>query len=222
MQIVRAARDIEEGSELFVCYQSPCELDSYEEAQERLRRWDFTCDCALCLDRKATPKDELMQRKALKQSIMDIMRSQSQEMGIPNAAQKMLERFEQTYSATAKIPGAVRLELWAYYYNFGIKLLAVKRPSEAIEMILKGLESLGFVISASPPRGRPDSSKPELLIRQWGMVIPFSADAFVTLHRAYRRVAPRLSVAAKTYAEVVYTMIMGEKETIVDSFPDMA
>lgn len=150
------------------------------------------------------------------------MESQSWEKdtGIPDI-QKMLESLEQTYSDTAKAPGAVRPELWVYYFRLGMRLLPLKRSSEAIEVILKGLEALGFVISASPPRGGPKSSEPELLIKQWGMVVPFLPDAFIALHRAYKRVAPQLSDVARTYAAVAYTMVMGEEETIVDSFPDM-
>lgn len=220
MQIVRATRDLEEGSELFVSYGLPCELHSYEETQERLRKWGFTCDCDLCLDQKVTSKEVMAQRESLRKSLRQFMESQSGEMDIPNA-QKTFETLEQTYSATAKIPGAVRMELYMHYFNFGMKLLDVNRPSEAIEATLKGLEALGFVISASPPRRRPKSSNPELLIKQWGVAVPFSADAFLTLHRAYKRIAPQLSVAARTYMEVAYSMVMGEKETILDSFPNM-
>ncbi|KAK7703465.1 hypothetical protein SLS64_009135 [Diaporthe eres] len=177
MQIVRATRDLEKGSELFMSYQASFDVDSYEEAR-----------------------------------LMDI----------PNAQlEKMLESLEQTYSDTAKMSGGLRLELCVSYFTFGSELLAVEKPSEAIEVILKGLEALGFVISASPPRGGPKSSEPELLIKQWGMTYQPTVDAFIALHRAYKRVAPELSVVARTYAAVAYTMVMGEKETIVDSFPDM-
>ncbi|KAG6368930.1 hypothetical protein INS49_003148 [Diaporthe citri] len=183
--------------------------------------WDFTCDCALCLDRKVTSKDVLMRRRSLQESLTRFMESQSWEMNIPNA-KTMLEGLEQSYSTTAKIPGAVRPELWVHYFTLGMRLLRIKRPSEAIEVTVKGLEALGFVISASPPRERPESSEPELLIKQWGMAVPYSADAFIILKRAYKRIAPQLSVAARMYAAIAYTMVMGEKETIVDSFPDMA
>lgn len=221
MRIIRATRDIEKGSELFISYRLPHGLDSYEEAQERLRSWHFTCDCVLCLNRKATPKEALMQRKSLYQSIQQFMGIKSLGIDIPNV-QKTLEGLDQTYSATAKLPGGVRLELSHPCIVFGTQLLALQRPIEAIEVTLKGLEALGFVISASPLRGHTKSSKPELLIKQWGISGPFNDHAFHTLHEAYRRIAPQLSVVARTYMEAAYSMDFGEKETMVKSFPDMA
>lgn len=221
MQIVRATRDLEEGSELFACYILPYELGSYEKVQERLRRWDFTCGCALCLDRKVTPKRVLDQRTSLVQSFKKFIGFLGGSTDIPNA-QKMLESFEQTYPATAKVPGGVRLEIWLLYVAVGTELLAMDRPSEAIEWTLKGLEALGFVISASPPRRRPKSSKPELLIKQWGMAVPSFASAFLVLQRAYKRIAPRLSLVARDYTVLAYTMVMGEKQTILQSMPDIA
>ncbi|KAL2275525.1 hypothetical protein FJTKL_02023 [Diaporthe vaccinii] len=223
MRIVRATRDLEKGSELFMSYQASFDVDSYEEMQERLRPWGFTCDCALCLDRKATPKEVLMKRDSLLQILMQLLESQSRNMDITYAQlKKTLQSLEQTYSATAKMSGAARPVLWISYFTLGSELLDIEGPSEAIEMTLKGLEALGFVISASPPRWRPESSEPELLINRWGVTNRPTVDAFLALHRAYKKIAPQLSVVARKYMELAYSMVVGEKETILDSYPDMA
>lgn len=217
MQIVRATRDIEDGSELFTCYMLSYDLDSYEKAQDRLRRWGFTCHCALCLDRNVTPKRVRTQRESLLLNFAKLMMEDRTRPDIPNA-QKTLEILEQTYS-----PTAIRREASIPYFALGAALLTMDKPSEAIEMTLKGLEALGFVISASPPRRRPKSSKPRLRIKQWGMAVAYSANAFLILHRAYKKVAPelKLSVVARDYLVVAYTMNLGEKTTIRDSIPDL-
>lgn len=221
MQIVRATEDLEEGSELFVCYAYPCDFDSYDEAQKRLNQWGFTCDCALCLDRKATTNKMLMQRKSLLEDLGQLMESRARAGSVSHAL-KSLEKVNQTYSSAARSPGAVRLELRGPYIGLGAALVSIGRPSDAIEMTLKGLEALGFVISASPPRGRPKSRKPQLLIKQWGVANPISVNAFSTLYQAYKSIAPPLSAVARKYMETAYSMVMGEKDTFLDTFPGIA
>lgn len=221
MQIVRATRDLEAGSELFFWYQSPHEFDSYDEAQKRLDNWGFNCDCALCLERKTTPKSVLLKRTSLWEDLKRFMGSDTQAINIPKA-QRTLDKINQTYSTAARDPGGIRLELWDPCFALGRVLLATERAPEAIEMTLKGLEALGFVISASLPGVDPKSSKPELHIRQWGIANPFSVNAFLTLHEAYKRITPQLSAVARIYMEVAYSMVMGEKETILDTFPEIA
>lgn len=221
MQIVRASRDIEEGSELFVSYQDPHEFESYDEAQKRLVTWGFTCECALCLDRKVTSKETMVQRSLLVQDFKQLMDGQVQAADIPNA-QDTLEKLGQTYSAAAKSPGAVRLELSDTYFRLVPDLIPMNRPVDVIEMTLRGLEALGFIISACPPRGDSKTSKPELLIRRWGMMKPFSICAFLVLHQEYKRIAPQLSPVARMYMEVAYSMVMGEKETILETYPKIA
>lgn len=133
----------------------------------------------------------------------------------------MLKRLNRTYSAAAKEPGAVRMELWTHYHLLGKILAEAGKPSEAIEMILRGLEALGFVITANPPRGDSKSSKPELRVRRWGRANWVTVDAFRALYQAYKSIAPENLAAAKGYLELAYAMFVGEKDTVLDTFPGL-
>lgn len=218
MHIVRAARDLEAGAELLVSYKPPLPLESYEEVQHGLRLWGFTCDCALCLDRKETPERVLTERKSLSQKFDRLLQGGAHDVA---KAQKVLDRLSQTFSAAAKQPRALRLELSSPYLALGNVLAAMGKPTKAIEMISRGLEAQGFVISASPRGALAKSSKPDLRVTQWGQSYWFPVHAFLALHRAYKTVAPENLTAARGYLELAYAMCVGEKETILDTFPDL-
>lgn len=218
MQIVRAARDLEAGAELLVSYKPPLPLESYDKVQHGLRFWGFTCDCALCLDRKETPERVLTERKSLSQKFDLLLQGGALNVA---KAQKVLDRLGQTYSAAAMQPGALRLELSSPYFALGRALAAMGKPTQAIKMILRGLEAQGFVISASPRGGSEKSSKPELRVTQWGQSYWFPVEAFRALHRVYKTVAPENLTAARAYLELAYAMFVGEKESIRDIYPEL-
>lgn len=159
---MRATRDLEDGSEIFACGQFPNEFDAYDQAQKRLRS---PCECALCLDRKATPANVLAQRKSLFGKYEKFMRTEKRTMKDILNAQKTLQRLNDTYSSAAKSPGAVRLEVAGPYLTLAQWFMMIKKPSEAFKMTVKGLEALGFIISAGPSGGDPKSSEPEFHIR---------------------------------------------------------
>lgn len=221
MQIIRATRELEAGTELLGWYDLPQRLESYEEAQKRLCGWDFTCDCALCLDRKAMPEKVFLKQISLSKEFDQFMGIGTQAMDLFKA-ERTLGQLNETYSAGAREPGAVRLELWDAYLILGHTLNAFGRQSEAIEMVLRGLEALRFVISAHPRRSVTKSSRPELCIRQWGMASTFLVDAFQILHRAYKKLAPENSKAARSYMEVAYSMVVGERDTFLETYPEIA
>lgn len=220
MQIIRATRDLEAGAELLGWYNLPQRFESYEDAQKRLSGWGFTCNCALCLDRMTTAEKVFEKRASLSKELDLAMGQGTQAMGAAKA-KRTLDQLNETYSAGAREPGAVRLELWNTYYVLGHILNDFGRPSEAIEMILTGLEALGFIISAHPRASVTKSSRSELRIRQWGMASTFLVDAFQILHLAYKKIAPENSKAARNYMEDAYSMVVGEKDTFLETYPDL-
>ena len=219
MQIVRATKDLDAGEELFFWYQNPEEFESYDETQEHFEYRGFKCDCALCLDKKSTHRETLLRRFAL---VQEFQRALGEMMSVTKA-QRVIDQLEKTYSGAAKEPGAVRLELWDPYYGLAIGFLAENRPKEAIEALLKGLEALGFIFTASPSRAdRRGSRAPEQLqIKQWGLATYSTPDNFLMLLHAYEKVDPASSAAARKYMEVAYTMVVGERETFADMYPGL-
>lgn len=137
---------------------------------------------------------------------------------------QLLEQMDQTYSATEKKLGAVRYELWDPYFGLSKALLMDGNPSEATEMAVRGLEALGFLITACPPRLSPElrQGQPEFRINQWGLVINATVGALLLLFQAYEQLAPELSAVVKGYVEVAHSIDIGEKESILDMYPQLA
>ena len=220
MQMVRAARDIDAGTELFFWYTPPHGFETYSEAQKRLKNWGFTCGCAMCLDRKSVPKPVQAKRNTLKKELLRVIDPTSPERTNIIEATKSLEQLEETYSAEARRPGGVRFELWDAYFAVGIACFVRKKHLEAVDYILKVFEALGFIFTASPRRGKTKSQQPHLKIDQWGIAMDVSVNAFLHLSDAYQAVAPQLSPVARKYAEIAYTIVVGEKETFQDTYPE--
>lgn len=225
MQIIRATKNIDAGSELLISYDDDVHLETYDEAQKRLSRWGFTCDCVLCLDRKENPEPEevILKRKSLSVDFFRHMESGTQKSNTIKA-RRVLDQFDQTYSAAAKEPGGFRPEVSQLYLILGGVLAATGSHAEAIEMTLRGLEAIGFIISANPRTGSgiTKSSKVEFRIIQWGLAELSSITAFRTLHLAYKIIAPVNAPLARGYMETAYSIWVGEKDTFLDAYPEMA
>lgn len=99
---------------------------------------------------------------------------------------------------------------WEPYFAFGALLLKNNQLNIALKVILKGLEALGHSIIASPPNDITD--RPRLKVERWGVANDAVPWAFKNLANVYGQLAPELCLAAENYAEVSYTMVVGEKE----------
>lgn len=212
MAIVRATRDLEAGAELLISCGGPLPFESYDETQERLSHWGFACDCALCTERKATPNEMILKRKSLEIPILEC--SQITSKDLPDV-RRVLEQLEQTYSdGAAKEPGAVRLEVSFFCRVLGMALTTIggNHTQSIVEVALKELEALGFVISVNP----------RLCVIQWGVTERDPIDAFRALYLAYKTTDPQNAQAAKGYMETAYSLFVGEKETFLETYPELA
>ncbi|PHH85191.1 hypothetical protein CDD83_778 [Cordyceps sp. RAO-2017] len=214
MQIVRATRDMPADTELQFAYQHLRKHQSYKEAQKQLDNWGFVCNCPLCQMRKVTTEQALQRRKALDESLSKVL-SGPLGTNVVRSQQILLEMAETYPSPEAD---AIRLELWDPYFAMGEQLVCSDRPAEAIQMIVKGLEALGYSITARPPMG--SDKKPKLEVKRWGQPNDWTPHAFMNLLRAYKTLAPKLCPAAKAYVVTAYSMVVGEGATVRDTFPD--
>ncbi|KXJ88455.1 TPR domain protein [Microdochium bolleyi] len=224
MQIIRAARDLDAGTELLFGYRSPQILESYAEVQKGLASWGFTCACELCLSRKQTTTEALARRKTLHKRLEKLLAGPQGTK--PAAAQQVLAQMEETYPSAAR---AIRLELWAPYFALAAMSLEGGKPAECIRMIVKGMESLGFVITATLPTGgggRKNTAKqPSVLeITHWGFLSDMVPWAFLHLYGAYEALAASKEVlrAARDYAGIAYSILVGERDTLGEEFPQLA
>lgn len=221
VMIVRASEDIDAGAELHFQYQQPEPDETFDETQKKLGNWGFACDCALCLDKKGTSRRVVRERETLLQSLKQVLRPTASAAQLARAA-KILEALENTYAARPddNAPPLPRLELWDPYVALGKTLVDRNKPAEGLEMLLKALEALGFVVAACPPRDAGDRKKAVLEIKHWGYVHDYTMEIFLQMLRAYGKLAPELCEVVKGYAGVAYSICVGEKETIGKRYPE--
>ncbi|KAK1973951.1 TPR domain protein [Colletotrichum cereale] len=212
MQIIRAARDLEAGTELLFGYRAPQHLESYADVQKDLNSWGFKCNCELCLSRMKTTDETLIHRKALTKQLSKVLNSY-QGANIPGV-QRILLQMEKTYPPG--VPGAIRLELWDPYFALGAVLFSRGKTAECIRMIARGMETLGFGITTTA------GGKMVLEITRWGYITDMVPWGFLHLFKAYESLAPELCVAAKKYAGIAYSILVGEEETLGDELPQLA
>ncbi|KZL69058.1 tpr domain-containing protein [Colletotrichum incanum] len=214
MMIVRACSDLDAGTELLFSYKLPKEGADYQATQDDLKHWSFICRCGLCEEKKATSKLTFQRRQGLVRDLKKSMRA-CRTPAHENKVLRLLSQVESTYPGGKEAP---HLETWEIYLALGQKRTDRRKLTEGLELIIKGLEALGFEIVAFP-RGKA-SGKPTLEIKSWGQVNKCLVSAFLSMFHAYKVLAPELCEAAKGYAETVYAITFGEKDTIGTLFKE--
>ncbi|KAK8116882.1 uncharacterized protein PG998_005163 [Apiospora kogelbergensis] len=249
MQIIRATRDMPANTELMFPYQAEKRLVSYDETQKKLQNWGFRCECALCLEKKATTEGTLKKRKGLIGKLKFIMgRSQDPYEIDTKRALAALDEFEATYatpvrtypSAATDPTGSVdlstaqitpRLDLWDAYIGLGGVLLNTDKNAEAVRVTVKGLEALGFVVVAPPPplgdgekkKNRKKKKKKKTANSNTASTSNGGAGADQLMVKSWGMAAtsPDLAQRAREYAATAYSMLVGEKETASDELAEL-
>lgn len=217
MQIIRATQDLEADTELHFGYRAPKATDSYEDVQNGLKQYGFVCGCPLCDTKKQTTSAELLRRKELVAELARVMvKSQKYSM---SKVTEVLARIEQTYGATTD--GTLKLEVSEPYLALGLGLLEAGKPAQSVDFFVKGFEALGFRINADVSTKR--SSVPSFEVQQWGFTTDAIVWGFYYVAMAYRALgAAKAWMSAKRYAGVAYAIVVGESETLCETFPELA
>lgn len=210
MQIVRATMDIPAGAELLTWYRDPEPLQSYTDVQGFLKKWGFQCECGLCKDRKATPEKDLARRAALDQRLTDVMKG-GLHRACSGETALVITQMEETYPLASET--YIRLELAVPYVALGTISLAVGLLEEGVNMTVYGLEALGFVIRVQLFGTK--RKKPRLEVERWGLPTETVYYAFTRLSE-FEGLDPRLRGRAKHYAQIAYSMVVGESEATID------
>ncbi|KAF5988494.1 TPR domain-containing protein [Fusarium bulbicola] len=213
MVIIRAARDIPAGTELVFPYRPSTDSESYQDVQTGLAKWGFKCDCELCKDRLKTTEAVRVQRKELSEEFNKQLPS-DQEFDLDKAT-KLLRVVEKTYSG--KPAKQIRWCIANLYAYVGIRCRQDGDFVGAAEMLIKGLETMGFVILATPPDN--GSAQARFEVKQWGMMEHHIPWLFFQLIECYDAINPHLVPVAEHYAQVAYSIIVGEGESMWDVMP---
>ncbi|EFQ24928.1 hypothetical protein CGRA01v4_06812 [Colletotrichum graminicola] len=214
MMVVRAGRDLDAGTELLFSYRLPEEGADYQATQTGLKHWGFICRCELCEEKKATSKPVFQKRQRLVQDLKSSMRA-CRTAAHETKVLKLLSQVEDTYPNGK---GTLRLETWETYVVLGQKRVDRRKFVQGLELMVKGLEALGFEVVAYP-LGKA-SGKPTLEIKKWGQANKYLVQAFLMMSHTYANLAPELCRVARSYAETVYAITYGEKDTIGTVFED--
>ncbi|KAI1262884.1 TPR domain protein [Xylariaceae sp. FL1019] len=219
VQIVRATKDLPAGTELRFAYRPCAPRVTYEETQEHLSTWGFTCDCQWCTDRNSTPNQKLQARKRLLR-ILDValdgfLKAQDGEPPLPHRITRLIGQVSKTYLARE---GGVRLELADVLFAVGA-VLGSAHPLDAIKYIIKAFEALGYGIVTTPAQ---QGGAPNMVIKRWGHVVEVTVAGLACLHTAYKAVAPEMCPKVREYALTLYIICTGTGEGFSEVFAGFA
>ncbi|KAM3445863.1 hypothetical protein NHJ13734_000040 [Beauveria thailandica] len=218
MLILRAAADMKPGTELVFSYRQTKELETYDDVQRSLNNWGFTCDCALCRAKHATPAAQLSRRKLLFNRLWDIAHGR----GVTPLAEesRLLNQIIDTYTASysAELP---RPDLLSLYLAMTCKYSQQGDISKSMDLLLQGLSAFGYDIKAVWPTidSASSSSIAKFEIKRWGMADVTIIEALLCLYVSSTVMAPSLSQRILRYAQTAYSILVGEMETFRRPFP---
>lgn len=209
MHIIRAARDLEAGTELLAPCRLPEPMETYREVQAALCPWGFTCACELCLMKKATTAAALARRKMLNRQLRKVL-YESATIDVA-AAERLLVQMEKTYPVGDFVH---RKELWRLYMRLSHHVVSSK-PVDGIAMLIKGLGAIGFDIDVTlPGKGR----KPSLNVTRWGAPSRSTPAEFFKLYKTFKQLAPEVCDTIKRYVAIAHSIDVGEEETVGDEY----
>lgn len=213
MQIVRAARDMPAGTELLFPYRPSGSSEPYQRVQQELAKWGFTCTCEMCKDRSKTSDVVVEQRRDLKRDFMNQLPG-DEPFDLPKAM-RLMKGVEKTYRG--KPAKQIRWVLAEVYAYIGIRARQEGYFVEAAKMLIKALEAQGFVINATDPGAV--TAQPQFEVKHWGMMEHIIPWLFFQLIECYDQVNLALVPIVAQYAEVAYSVIVGEKISIWEVMP---
>ncbi|KAI3579139.1 hypothetical protein IWW34DRAFT_805757 [Fusarium oxysporum f. sp. albedinis] len=148
MQIIRATQDMSAGTKLLLSYRTPCAFESYAQVQKHLSTWGFKCACDLCKSRSKEDKAALEKRRKFCHEASDLLKTEVLQFNFAKA-RTVLKQLEKTYNG--KPANKVRLELSELCFGMSDRYTDSGMHADFVGMIVKSLESLGFVIVAYVP-----------------------------------------------------------------------
>lgn len=202
MMIVRASQDMEPGTEITFWYDNPDTLIT-KELGERFRHWGFVCQCAICLDAKATDAEVFKKRKQLVEKLIKAFKpSTLLPIEIGNI-ERLLAALNETYNQAAEhVP---RLLLWDFQLALTRIYASQNNVGESMKSAVKVLTLFGFVVAGA------DSSQTRFTIVKWGVLVDQLVKIFLNVQAAFMAMGAREdSERAKEYAKITYKILVGE------------
>lgn len=219
MMIVRATEDMPAGTELLTAYAKFELTESDEQCQKKLEQWGFSCNCYVCEKKRKTPSLDRQERQVTIQVLRTLFASPAPLNMVQ--VRRLLDQVDKTYKKSGQ--KRLKLELQDVYFDLGQTLWRRGNVGETIAAYRRILELGGFVLAARP------SSGPQAVIeiRKWGAYDSACACTIINLYEICVATARRPSAQGqfptmRAYAEIAFSFMVGEKETLDRVFPTAA
>ncbi len=202
MIIIRAAKDLDAGSELAHSYVSL--LKGYEDRQNGLKDYAFQCTCRRCRSDESVPAD----RHEKRNEILKVLELENRTLAISNEAtplkrfENLLDEFDNTYTITAsELPRPeIYMDLFISIRNFyGREMF-----SEVVTLVRRLLLASGFHLRISQKRFR---------IMQWGSLSDLTVASIAYLWKAYGSVNLALCDDVEEVLKTAYEIVVGERSS---------
>ena len=202
MLMVRAACDLDTDTEVTISYTNTIKLEK-DKLENYFSKWQFTCECPLCLETLNADDSVTALRTRLRQQI-----SKAFEPNVPRAlriqlVERCLQELHKTYSVPAEqVP---RKLVWDFHGILAEVFLRDLNLTKALEHADKSLTALGFVIAGA------DSTSCRFEISKWGLPAEGTVRTLVLMWKAF--VILKVfddADQALMYARTAYTIVVGE------------
>lgn len=208
MQMVHAACDMPADTEVTFWYMHPTGDHKYME--EKCKHWGFQCKCAICEESRNLSKSVARKRKNLMDDLKVVLAAAKLDA---SKAERLLLALNQTYKhPTAEVP---RFPLREAYFKLAVHYSNKRKAEKSVEMALKSLECLGFVINNANLPAQPGT---DFVIEKWGIVTDDVVGIWILICMAYVTFAPHMLRKAVECAKLAYKMCVGEDESFRERY----
>jgi hypothetical protein len=210
MMIVRAAKDLDVGTELMFPYEAPEGIYT-SKTERKFKNWGFVCTCALCEDIKATKSSEVTKRKNLLAQLDRLCKSGMIPQDMSTKFERLLKALNETYARPAEeVP---RLSLWDPQLLLTRIYMGKLDLTKGLESARKTLQTLSFVVTGL------DRTSEALVVLEWGHTVDHLVEVFLHARSALEQLGlSEKSKQAKHYARVAYRILVGEDASFGDTY----
>lgn len=210
MMIIRAAKDLEAGTELEFPYESP---DDATNMDKKLKNWGFACECTRCKDIRSTKASVFVRRRNLQQQLKELCDSFTNAYDIPpKKMEKLLKALNETYTVSAEdVP---RLSLWDPQLLLCRIYMARENFAKGLKSVSDVLTSLGFTFAGL------DSTSRDFELMKWGQLVDHLVEVFLHARTGFARLGlEKKSQQAERHARIAYLVLVGENASFDQTHP---
>jgi hypothetical protein len=215
MMVVRAAKDLNTGTEITFPYEAPDGTDS-SKLEQKFKNWDFACSCAFCEDIKGTKASVILERQNLLDQLKRLCDSSSQAHNLPTKKMELsIKALDETYTRPAEeVP---RLLLWDPQLLMTRIYMGRADYTKGLESVSKTLHVLGFIVTGV------ERTSADFEVTRWGYMMDHLVEVFSHARSAFEKLgAWKKSKQTEQYARLAYRVLVGENASFDRTHPRLS